>query len=83
MCIFGMFQPQKKAAGFMPGDTADVDTDTTLVTGKDVKGIGDKADLSLSGKSTKKAAVDETGTATPTGAAALAINPDQSQGINV
>ena len=40
MCIFGMFQPQKKAAGFMPGDTADVDTDTTLVTGKDVKGIG-------------------------------------------
>ena len=80
MCIFGLGQ-QKRGGGFTPGETKQIETDADLPEVKDLQDPSG-AELALGSKSSKKPAVDETGTATPTGAAALAINPTQSTGIN-
>ena len=79
MCIFG--GDEQKGPGFTPGDPKPIESVSELPQASDLK-QDYKADLQLGSPSTKKKPTDEAGNPLPTGAAALAINP-QPTGINV
>tara|TARA_R100000152_G_C6698337_1_gene128416 strand:- start:350 stop:595 length:246 start_codon:yes stop_codon:yes gene_type:complete len=78
MCIFGQ---QAKGSTFTPAETKQVETVTDLPQASDLKATTG-ADLQLGSQSNKKKPVDQTGAPIEQGAAALAINPTQSTGIN-
>ena len=78
MCIFGQ---QAKGGGFTPGDPKQIETQADLPQASDLKEPSG-ADLQLGSQSNKKKPVDLTGAPIEQGAAALAINPTQSTGIN-
>tara|TARA_R100000781_G_scaffold66353_2_gene41677 strand:- start:306 stop:560 length:255 start_codon:yes stop_codon:yes gene_type:complete len=78
MCIFGLFQQQKKGGGFTPGDTKQLAAVDDAPAEQDLT-VGDKADIKIGGKGDKIATA---GAVPPTtGVEALSINP-QPTGIN-
>ena len=78
MCIFGQ---QAKGSTFTPADPRKIETPGDLPQASDLKEPSG-AELQLGSQSNKKKPVDQTGAPIEQGAAALAINPTQSTGIN-
>ena len=78
MCIFGLFQQQKKGGGFTPAEGTQLPAEDELPAEQKLD-VGEKADLKIGGKGDAKATPG--GAQPTTGVEALSINP-QPTGIN-